>query len=363
MSFPACSTYRREVLTGEAVRRVASRAIRPTRDTVLQNRWTLTLALPFIVGSYILPIPALPDMVLSYQDLLVVAIESLWLAGGIALLRRRPIPLRRLTGVLAVAAACRWFFVAFTRWKAFMPQWAPFTWDERLLNAESWLHGGKPLAIRLLPVLGSPAALTALDHLYDTAFAAMAIVILWQAWSDDRVRARRFMLAFVLVWIGLGVVVAGAFSSVGPVMLERLTGNPTFRPLLEAMHSAGRHATLDAATSLWSWWVAVGASCISAFPSIHVAMPALYTCVYRGWLRVVFALYTAVTLLGSFMLGWHYALDGYAGILGAIACWWVAGRLMGPEQAMVDTASKPQITANDGSSRHAAPVKEGVSRA
>jgi hypothetical protein len=309
----------------------------------VDNRWALGLGLPFIFSSYFLPIPRLPEMVVAYKDLLVVAVESLWVAGGIALLRRRPVPLRRLGGVLVVAVACRWFFVAFTRWKAFMPQWAPFAWDERLLSAEAWLHGGRPLALQLLPVLGTPPALTALDHLYGTAFAAMAVVILWQAWSDDRVRARRFLLAFVLVWVVMGVVVAGAFSSVGPVMLERLTGDPTFRPLLDAMHRAGRDGTLDAATSLWAWWAAVGASCISAFPSIHVAMPALYACVSRGWLRLGFAVYTFGTLLGSFMLGWHYALDGYAGILGAIACWWLAGRLVRPDAGSRDGETLSQV--------------------
>lgn len=283
-----------------------------------------------MLSSYFLPVPKLPQMGPGYKDLLVVAALSLWVAGGIAVLRRRPIPMDRLAGVLVVAAGCRWFLTAFTRWKSFMPQWSPFTWDERLLVAESWLHGGRPPAIQLLPVLGSPHVLAVLDRLYDTAFAALAVIVLWQAWSSDRERARRFMLAFVLVWVVLGVGVAAAFSSVGPVMLEQLTGNTTFRPLLEAMRQAGRTATLDAAESLWSWWTNAGVSVISAFPSIHVAMPALYACVSRGLLRVLLTVYTLTTLLGSFMLGWHYALDGYAGILGAIACWWLAGRLVRP---------------------------------
>ncbi len=293
----------------------------------MRHQWTLGLGLSFVALSYFLPVPQLPQMGPGYKDLLIVAAASLWVVGGTAVLRRRPIPLNRLAGVLVVAAGCRWFLTAFTRWKSFMPQWAPFIWDERLLSAESWLHGGQPPAIGLLPLLGSPFALTLLDRLYDTAFAAMAVVVLWQAWSSERERARQFMLAFILVWIVLGVLVAAAFSSVGPVMLEQLTGDTTFRPLLQAMKAAGRTGTLDAAASLWSWWTTSGVSIISAFPSIHVAMPALYACVARGPLRWLFAAYTVTTLVGSFMLGWHYAIDGYAGILGAIGCWWLAGRL------------------------------------
>jgi hypothetical protein len=44
-------------------------------------------------------------------------------------------------------------------------------------------------------------------------------------------------------------------------------------------------------------------------------------------LALVLWVYTGIVLIGSVNLGWHYAVDGYAGILGAIACWWVAGRM------------------------------------
>jgi membrane-associated phospholipid phosphatase len=41
-----------------------------------------------------------------------------------------------------------------------------------------------------------------------------------------------------------------------------------------------------------------------------------------GWF---FMAYAAVIMLGSVHLAWHYAIDGYAGIAIAFACWWVAG--------------------------------------
>ena len=45
------------------------------------------------------------------------------------------------------------------------------------------------------------------------------------------------------------------------------------------------------------------------------------------------------------MLAWHYAIDGYAGILGALACWWLAGRLTGPSHADPAVASTEVIPA------------------
>lgn len=44
-----------------------------------------------------------------------------------------------------------------------------------------------------------------------------------------------------------------------------------------------------------------------------------------GWTLAGFA---TVIGLGSVLLAWHYAVDGYAGALVAVACWAVAGRLV-----------------------------------
>jgi membrane-associated phospholipid phosphatase len=36
-------------------------------------------------------------------------------------------------------------------------------------------------------------------------------------------------------------------------------------------------------------------------------------------------IFAAIIMLGSVVLGWHYALDGYAGILISVAIWKITG--------------------------------------
>jgi hypothetical protein len=85
--------------------------------------------------------------------------------------------------------------------------------------------------------------------------------------------------------------------------------------------------------SLWSVYadhaIVVGGG-ISAFPSMHVAVPALLT--FATWRRsralsTALAAFTVVILISSVALGWHYAVDGYASILGSGIIWLLVARL------------------------------------
>jgi hypothetical protein len=83
--------------------------------------------------------------------------------------------------------------------------------------------------------------------------------------------------------------------------------------------------------ALWTSYLTGGGglvSGISAMPSMHVAMPALFA--VAAWRRaralaMALWVYTAVIVVGSVHLGWHYAVDGYASILLVFPIWWVAG--------------------------------------
>ncbi len=64
---------------------------------------------------------------------------------------------------------------------------------------------------------------------------------------------------------------------------------------------------------------------------MHVAstvLMALYARAYNRRFGQVMTVFAGVIMLGSVLLAWHYAVDGYAGAAIAVACWLLTGRLI-----------------------------------
>jgi hypothetical protein len=284
---------------------------------------------------------------LSIPALMLGGLAPFWVAAGWARLRGRNIRgmvrlLRqhgwvgaRLLRFMVLAITITAFFGSFAKWKSAIPLLYPgFAWDAALETAEVLLHGDHPDRI-LAPLFGSPEAILFLDRIYHTWFYVLFGVVIWQAWESDARRLRQFWMAFALTWIGLGIFVASGLASAGPIYAGLDRGSTSYDDLLARLNAAESLAPLFIRMSAWSLWeaaqrpgVAIGDG-ISAFPSLHVAFVSLAT--FAMWrvhplLGLLGAGYALLILVGSIMLGWHYALDGEAGILGAALVWLVAGR-------------------------------------
>lgn len=223
--------------------------------------------------------------------------------------------------------------------KAAIPSIVPFSWDltfaawdrALLFGYDAWeiTHG-------LLP---SPYAAQVVDELYMlwiyVLFAGVFVAAL-QPLGDRRRMA--YFLATGLSWAVAGSLMAIVFSSAGPVYVERLFGDPTYAGLTDRLAQIDRThpvAALVTIEKLWQGYTgAAGVTVmgISAFPSMHLCMAALNT-VYAfrfgrawGW---AMALFTAAMLVGSVHLGWHYLVDGLAGIPLALVFWAISWRLAG----------------------------------
>lgn len=244
----------------------------------------------------------------------------------------------RISNALHALLCTGLFAVGFTNIKSDIPRIDPFSWDETLMQLDRTLHLGMLPHEILAPLLGTPIVIFLLNVIYNLWFFIMMGFLIWQGCQgQDTPRRQQFLLAYMLCW-GLGTAVMGLiFSSAGPCYFGRLVNGPDpYAGLMSDLVEANRHYpvfALIAQDLLWqSYLEGRGVvSGISAMPSMHVATSCLLFLCARAsgphWLSWSCAAFGVVIFAGSVMLGWHYAVDGYAGILIALLAWWLAGRL------------------------------------
>ena len=225
---------------------------------------------------------------------------------------------------------------AFAQMKGLIPVIHPYAWDATFAEIGRDMHFGVAPWRVLYEVLGEPLTITIFTGAYNFWLPLMCFLLFYACFARRKPRARmQFLLAFLLTWVLGGNVLATIFSSAGPAYFQRLGLGNEFVPLMKALADDAATApisVLPVQNWLWGHYVRPeGLNGISAFPSIHVAssvLMALYG--FRlsraaGWALIGFA---AVILLGSVLLAWHYAVDGYAGAGIALGCWGLAGWLL-----------------------------------
>jgi hypothetical protein len=254
----------------------------------------------------------------------------------------------RIAELAFVVAALRLLLLTSVARKEAIPHLrGGFVWDERLAEIDRWLHFGTTPDQYLRWLIDSPGLLKALDLFYLEGFwLGCTAVLLWWGWSRHPERGR-FFTAFALVWLVLGGLFATIFASAGPCYYELVTGGSRYSALMEALHRQPLSATAIQ-DLLWrnyrgeSTGVVEG---ISAFPSVHVAMPALFAWSATARLRWAAWTFCGLTLVGSVALGWHYAVDGYFAIPGAWLCWWGAAKLTRRSPPPVTAGTKVDLPA------------------
>jgi membrane-associated phospholipid phosphatase len=247
-------------------------------------------------------------------------LHGLWTAGDahpIAQIRMhfRPAAIEFLpiiTGIGIIAA----FLSSQTFLKSMIVAMVPFWADGPLAAFDQLLHlDPARLAAgmqQLMKPLGGFYALWQVINL-----GGILWVLHWKGYEKGRL-----IIGYMLTW-AIGMMLAYVFSSAGPIFTGRYS--PNLAP----------HSVQLAVKFLWTNYKESGAALgggISAFPSMHVAIAAWFALVLRerglGWLGAV---YTLCIFAGSIVLGWHYLLDGVAGIAVALfanhlASLWMARR-------------------------------------
>ena len=247
----------------------------------------------------------------------------------------------RIVGGLMVMLLLPLFTVSFGFLQALIPLLHKPDWDPAFASFDRWLHFGRAPWEWMQPLLGHPLATSMLSAAYASWFFALYGVMIWQAFTRrDALLRMQYFLASILIWMLLGNVAGTLLASGGPVYYGRITGGPDpFTPLFAYLQAASLewpNFTLGVQERLWQVYLANGRDgvingAVMAMPSLHVATAFSFYLTGRAVhpaLGVLFALFTLVILIATVHLGWHYAIDGYAGILGTLVIWWVCGRLL-----------------------------------
>jgi hypothetical protein len=247
----------------------------------------------------------------------------------------------RLAGGIAVMALLPLFTVSFGFLQALAPEMHPIDWDPILADWDRWLHFGRQPWEWLQPMLGHPFVTSLLSMAYASWFFVLYGVMFWQAFSRrDRVLRMQFFLTSILIWMVLGNLLGTLFASGGPVYYGRITGLPDpFAPLMDYLHSAAQvwpNVTLPVQERLWQLYQVNGEGgvingAVMAMPSLHVAAAFSLYLVGRAVhpvAGIALGLFTVVILIATVHLGWHYAIDGYVGILGTLLIWRLTGSVL-----------------------------------
>jgi hypothetical protein len=242
--------------------------------------------------------------------------------------------LRSLIAAAPFLIAWPLFMAGFTSVKTLLNDIVPFTWDTTFMAIGKELHFGQH-AWQWLGI-ETPAVTRLLEAAY--AFWGVLLVAVPFAVAlcrPDCPMRMRFFISLILVFILLGNVAAGIFMSAGPFWFALTGADPNdyaglFAYLMQ-VDPNGDYSAIAFQRYLWHAYTQGATQLgtgISAFPIIHVAVATLY--LLYAWplgraARIVSLLYLAAIMTGAVHLGWHYAIDCYAGFLGTALIYGAVG--------------------------------------
>ena len=244
---------------------------------------------------------------------------------------------KNVWGFILVLVLAPPFMSTFSSFKQVITVIHNFSWDYRLMRLDYILHFGHHPWEFFRLLLNYPFIIKIIDRLYMLWFPILFFSCLWMAWSLRRRLRLQFFINLCLAWVILGTILAIIFSSAGPCYYAKVvTGKPDpYSPLMSRLNEIHTSMPLFAIRNqigVWKAyenrvWLPFGG--ISAMPSLHIAIAVIFA--LAGWrvnryLGILLIVYVFITLIGSIILGWHYAVDGYVSILLTILIWKVVGK-------------------------------------
>lgn len=293
------------------------------------------IAAAFWPGTYLAMVEAYAGQVIVLPVVLLVGLP----VAALILSPKSPGPflvnlvreswLRLLLTGLAVCVG----LAAFTTFKLAIPKLVPFYADPLFADLDAALffgHNPGEVAHAILPSwLEYPVGFLYGPIWFLHWFGLIAFVA---AHRDAELR-RRYFWSMAIAVCGLGSIAAMAFSSVGPILYERIYGIDRFPELMVTIGSSAVGEYMQIASGyLYDAYLNGGdhaGSGTSAMPSMHLAIVTLNAWMLTRLHPIAGAIgwtYAGIILFGSVFMGWHYLIDGYVSIAVVSLVWWLLGR-------------------------------------
>jgi hypothetical protein len=210
----------------------------------------------------------------------------------------------------------------YTWLKVFVPLLNPALFDAALARLDASIHAGlnvNRFAIELLPFA---ALRRALDTYYTFFHATVLGGLGWFASALSLRERARFAAGFTLLWLA-GSWLYLAVPSLGPCYAfpadtESVRGSLPLQTATQQVLIRQYRAVRGLRSGSLGGMVLNPVLGVAALLSLHVAAQAFLAFFARKRSRpllIFFSAATALTFYGSLITGWHYAVDGYAGLL------------------------------------------------
>jgi hypothetical protein len=251
----------------------------------------------------------------------------------------------QLPGYLGVVRSAAWitdtlriaFFTALSvqayAWiKLAIPLLNSRLFDQELWDLDAMMFAGHSPTEFVLTLFSAHAVLRLIDWTYANAFAATLLVASAYFGSSA---SRRLRIAFVdsnvSLWL-IGAWLYVALPSLGPAyrfpevwlpLAAMLDRTQTLQRLLMTNYQAVLELARGFPRTINVMYA------VAAFPSLHVAFQTLVFLWMRRvwrWGGIVFGVSVLTILIGSMVTGWHYLVDGIAGVLIALLCYTLSSR-------------------------------------
>lgn len=277
------------------------------------------------------------------KTLLVNALAGIALRIVVALLRRDRSYLRRIRrpawilGLLRMVGFTALTFFGYAWVKLIVPVVHPRLFDEELWQIDRLLFFGVSPSEMMLRLFDSPSFLRAIDWSYASIFYASTVVAFAYFASDPSERVRNaFADGVAALWLAGGWLYL-LIPSLGPAYrfpdiwfayADSLRTTQYLQSLL--MRNFQNVLAVVEGREAGPIHPLMG---IGAFPSLHVAFQTfVFLWMRRLWTsgEILFGVFALTILLGSMITGWHYLVDGLAGIALAVLAWsifWRRARL------------------------------------